>query len=217
MIGSAVRLCLFVAGTSIAMSEDSAIELQLSCPEEVGKRTSTQLRRTLKQRPERPKEETEMSKQILKTLTMLTLVVGFALAAGVVSANGQMTSTFVTADIPFDFVVADKTLPGGKYIVSSLTQGGDALKVSSRDGQSAAMRLTNLIPEKREKRTARMVFHRYGQKYFLAEVWSGNDYGHQLRRCKTERILQHELASNTSKSDSATGSYQVVEVVALVH
>lgn len=149
-----------------------------------------------------------MPKQILKTLTMLTLVVGFALAAGVVSANGQ-TSTMVTADIPFDFVVADKTLPAGKYSVRSATQAGDILKIGSRDGTSSAMRFSDSIPEKRKNPTARLVFHRYGQKYFLAQVWSGDDYGRELRRCKTERVLQHELASNTS-------SYQIVEVVALV-
>ena len=156
-----------------------------------------------------------MPKQLSKTLTMLTLVVGLALAAGVVSANGQ-TSTMVAADIPFDFVVADKTLPAGNYNVSSVTSDGTALKVSSHDGKSAAMRLSDVIPEKREKRTARLVFHRYGQKYFLAQVWSGDDYGRELRRCKTERILQYELAANTSKSDSVDGTFQIVEVVALV-
>ena len=155
-----------------------------------------------------------MPKQILKTLTILTLVVGFALAAGMVSANGQITSNFVTANIPFDFVVADKTLPAGNYMVTSLTSGGNTLKIGSRDGKSAAIRLADVIPERSEKRTARMVFHRYGQKYFLAEVWTGDDYGRALRRCKTERVLQYELASNTSKSDSANGSYQIVEVVA---
>lgn len=156
-----------------------------------------------------------MPKQLLKALTMLTLVVGLALAAGVVSANGQ-TSTMVTADIPFDFVVADKTLPAGKYSVRSLTQDGNILKIGSRDGKSSALRLSDSIPERRAKRTARMVFHRYGQKYFLAQIWSGDDYGRELRQCKTERVLRHELASNASKSDSVDGSYQVVEVVALV-
>jgi hypothetical protein len=157
-----------------------------------------------------------MPKQILKTLTMLMLVVGFTLAAAMVSANGQVTSIFVTANIPFDFVVADKTLPAGNYKVSSLTSGGNALKISSRDGKSAAIRLSDFIPERRVKRTARMVFHRYGQKYFLAEVWTGDDYGRELIRCKTERVLQHELAANTPKSDSVDGSYQIVEVVAFV-
>lgn len=145
---------------------------------------------------------------------MLTLVVGLALAAVVVSANGQVTSTLVRADIPFDFIVGDKTLPSGKYTVRTATT--NALAISSRDGESSAMRLSNTVAETSKKRNARMVFHRYGQKYFLAEVWSGDDYGHQLRQSKTERILRHELASNASKSGSVNGSYEIVEVVALV-
>ena len=157
-----------------------------------------------------------MTKQTLKTLTMLTLIVGIALAAAMVSANAQVTSTFVTANIPFDFVVGDKTLPAGNYKVSSLTSGGNTLKISSPDGKSAAIRLSDMIPERSQHRTARMVFHRYGQKYFLAQVWTGDDYGRELRRCKTERVLRYELASNTSKTDSANGSYQIVEVVAFV-
>ena len=154
-----------------------------------------------------------MSNQIVKTLTMLTLVVGLAMAAVVVPANGQV-STFVTADIPFDFIVADKRLPAGKYTVTEASSNG--LNIRGRDADSSAIRLTNAIAEKSKKRNARMVFHRYGQQYFLAEVWSGESYGHQLLKCSKERHLRQELASNASKSDSAKGSYEIVEVVAQV-
>jgi hypothetical protein len=155
-----------------------------------------------------------MSKQIVKSLTMLTLVVGWALAATVVSANGQSRSTLARADIPFDFIVANKTLPSGKYTVTAATSNG--VTVRSHDGKSSAIRLSNLVPDNSEKRTAKMVFHRYGQQYFLAEVWSGDDYGHKLMQCKKERILRWELAANGSKSDSVKGSYEIVEVVAQV-
>jgi hypothetical protein len=156
-----------------------------------------------------------MSNQILKTLTMLTLVVGLALAAAVVSANGQ-SSQLVTADIPFDFVVADKTLPSGKYSVGTTTSGSQALKISSLDGKSSVIRLSNSATDTSAKRKARMVFHRYGQQYFLAQVWTGDSYGRQLLQCKKERNLGRELASTASKSDSAKASYEIVEVVALV-
>ena len=146
---------------------------------------------------------------------MLTLVVGLALAAAVVTANGQTTSHQVTADIPFDFIVANKTLPSGKYAVTAVTSDGNGLRISSRDGKSSVIRLSSLIAENGKNQTARMVFHRYGQKYFLAEVWSGVN-GRQLRHCKLERILRQELASNGSKSDSVNESYQIVEIVALV-
>ena len=153
-----------------------------------------------------------MSKQILKSLTMLTLVVGLMLAASVVSANGQSTSDQVVADIPFDFIVANKTLPAGRYTVRAATSDGQGMSIRSRDGKSAAMILSNSVAEKSKERKARMVFYRYGHQYFLAQVWSGDSYGRQLHQCKKERNLRRELALTDSKSDS----YQIVEITALV-
>lgn len=146
---------------------------------------------------------------------MLTLVVGLALAAGVVSANGQLTSYPVIADIPFDFIVNDKTLPSGKYTVRAITSDGEGLRVSSY-GKSSAVGLSRSVTDKSDNQKARMVFHRYGQQYFLAEIWSGEGSGRQMLQCKRERNLRKELASNASKRESAKGSYQIVEVLAVV-
>jgi len=154
-----------------------------------------------------------MSSRILKNFTMLALVVGLALATTLVSANAQSTST-VRADIPFDFIVGDQTLPAGKYMVNSATSDGHALNIRTREGKSLALVLTHEAAQHSQKRIARMVFHRHGQQYFLAEVWSGESYGRQLFQSKRE--LQQELASNGSKSDSVRSSYEVVEVAALV-
>jgi len=153
-----------------------------------------------------------MSKQIVKTLTMLTLVVGLALAAAVVSANPQLTSHGVVANIPFDFVVGDQTLPSGKYTVRAATGDGDGLRISNFTGKASVIRLSMPIAERNKKQNARMVFHRYGQQYFLAEIWSGETYGRQLRECKSERNLRHELAANPSKKDSAGQGFEIVEV-----
>ena len=157
-----------------------------------------------------------MAKQLLKTLTMLSLVVGLALAATVVSANGQTKSHAVTANIPFDFIVGDKTLPSGKYVVSAVTDNGAGLRISSRDGKASAIRFSLSVAEKSKNRSARMVFHRYGQQYFLAEVWSGEEYGRELMQCKKERTLRQEAASIAATRDSGQGNYQTVEVVAMV-
>lgn len=154
-----------------------------------------------------------MSNQIVKSLTMLTLVVGLVLAAAVVSANGQSSSMFVTADIPFDFIVANKTLPSGKYTVREATSNG--LSIRSDDGKSSAIRLSNLATEKTKKRSARLVFHRYGQQYFLAQVWSGETYGRQLMKCDKERHARQEWTV-ASKSGSGKESYEIVEVVAQI-
>lgn len=153
-----------------------------------------------------------MNKQIVKTLTMLTLAVGLSLGAAVVSANGQLTSDSVIADIPFDFVVGGRTLPAGKYSVRAATSDGEGLKISNLNGKISVMRLSNSVTETSAKRNARMVFRRYGQQYFLAEIWSGGTYGRQLNECKQERNLRHELAAIATKDDSGKEGYQIVEV-----
>jgi hypothetical protein len=199
----------------MAMAHVSPIELELSCPGEVAKQTSTQLEAIEHFDPKTgkaQKEEQEMTKQIIKSLAILALVVGL-MAAVVASAYGQ-SSTFITADIPFDFVVGGKTLPSSEYTVRMPSSNG--LRISSSDGKSSAMRLSNLAVEKSKERNARMVFHRYGQQYFLAEVWFGNNYGRQLLRCDQERHVQQELASKASKSETAKASYEIVEVIAQV-
>src|SRR5499427_2268863 len=75
-------------------------------------------------------EEREMRKQIARGLTMLMLVVGLAFASAAV-ANGQ--SRQLTANVPFDFVVADKTLQSGQYRVRKEGIAGEVITVRSAD------------------------------------------------------------------------------------
>ena len=140
---------------------------------------------------------------------MLTLVVGLALASTVVTANGQLSSHLITADVPFDFVVADQTFPSGKYTVSKASDNGKVLNIRSLDGKSSAVRLSNSVIDPNAKGYVRMVFHRYGEQFFLAEVWSGDNSGRQLIKSKEETRLEQERALIASKSKD------IVEVLAL--
>jgi hypothetical protein len=70
------------------------------------------------------------------------------------------------------------------------------------------MRLTNPIRPNKTNEQARLVFHRYGERYFLAEVWSGSDgAGRQLLKSREERAIERE-------STLAQGSYETIEVLA---
>jgi len=60
-----------------------------------------------------------MKKEVLKGLTIFTLMVALAILTAVVSANAQSRYQ-VVADIPFEFVVGNETLPAGEYYVSSV-------------------------------------------------------------------------------------------------
>ena len=154
-----------------------------------------------------------MKKELLKGLTMLLLVVVLALATAVVSANAQQANKIV-ANIPFEFSVGYKTMPAGEYSVQTISAGGNALMVQSTDGKRAAVRLTE-ESERAKKTHARLVFHRYGDRYFLAEVWNGGERtGRQLLKSQEERVIEGELASISSQSELAQSPYKTVEVLA---
>lgn len=160
-----------------------------------------------------------MKKELLKGFTMLMLIVVLALATAVASANAQ-SSNKVVADIPFGFSVGYKTMPAGEYSVQTVATAGDALMIQSGDAKISALRLSEATDRMKNKTHARLVFHRYGERYFLAEVWNGTDTsGRQLMKSLEERAIEQELAGIAAKSEqSETGqtTYETVEVVAVL-
>ena len=156
-----------------------------------------------------------MKKELFKGFTMLMLIVVIALATGVASANAQ-SSNKVVADIPFEFSVGYKTLPAGEYSVQTVASSGNALLIRSADAKVSALRLSEATDRMKNKSHARLVFHRYGDRYFLAEVWNGADTsGRQLLKSLEESAIERELASISSKSETAQTTYETVEVVAM--
>jgi len=151
-----------------------------------------------------------MKRQIAKGLTMLMLVVGLAFASASV-ANGQ-TGRQVKADIPFDFIVGDKTLHSGQYQVLKQTQAGEALAVRSADGKDSMIRLTSSAGDAGDMRT-KLVFHRYGSTYFLSQVWI-NGEGRQFPKTKQERAAERELKAIAAYRGETKPVYEVVELIA---
>jgi len=155
-----------------------------------------------------------MKKELLKGFTMLMLIVVLALATAVASANAQ-SSNKVVADIPFEFSVGYKTLPAGEYSVQTVTSAGNALMIQSADGKTSALRLSDATERMKNKAHARLVFHRYGERYFLAEVWNGIDKtGRQLLKSQEESAIEREFASISAKSETPKNTYETVEVLA---
>lgn len=161
-----------------------------------------------------------MKKQALRAVTMLVSIIALAFMTALVS-NAQSGRQQLRANIPFDFIVGDKTLEAGKYVVGTITSNSDeGMLVRSRDGRQNAIRLTTSVrssnsknvavhpePKRRarnEKNGAMLTFHRYGSAYFLAQVWRpGSAEGRELLKSKAERALERELAKNASSGDLA--------------
>jgi hypothetical protein len=156
-----------------------------------------------------------MKKKLLKGFTMLMMMVALALATAAVSANAQSRNNMM-ANIHFDFVVGDQTLPAGEYNVRAINEARNALMIQGTDNRKSATRLSFPNGELKNRTHARLVFHRYGQRYFLAQVWNGETAGRDLTKSKQERAMERELASIPSKSNPAQRAYETVEVVAVL-
>ena len=124
-------------------------------------------------------------------LKMGLLAVMTIIAAGV-SANAQTLQYRLTANIPFDFSVAGEKLPAGKYWISRAQQsnGDMVIQVSSANGHSNVTRLTIPVFANKPAKTSSLVFNRYGDEYFLSEIWPmGASLGRELTKSRAERDL----------------------------
>ena len=117
------------------------------------------------------------------------------------------------AHVPFDFLVGSESMPAGQYTVRSSNAQGDVLRITSTDMTKDVVRLSSALYGQSSK--PKLVFHRYGDRYFLAEIWDG-DQGRMLIKSKQERAAQRELARTEKSSQTAKASFERIEVLAQV-
>jgi hypothetical protein len=157
-----------------------------------------------------------MKKTVVKGLITAALLVTAIITAGV-SAQAQTLQYKLTVDIPFDFSVSAQKLPAGKYWVSRAHEsiGDTVVQFQSADGHSVANRFSIPIVTFKTKSRGELVFHRYGDQYFLSEVWpAGGGTGRAFLKTHAERELARSSRDNgiaAVKSPKA----EIVTVVAL--
>lgn len=130
--------------------------------------------------------------------TMITTVLLLAAASVVVQAQER---PILRATVPFAFTVENTALPAGTYTFYVLPPYTMTLKVQSSDGRKTVF--IPAIPSRKlqESKEMKLVFHRFGNEYFLAQVWEkGSDLHRDVRRGSRAR----ELARNGERSQSAT-------------
>jgi hypothetical protein len=139
-----------------------------------------------------------MQIQTLKRLIMLSVLTVLA----TVSARAQTGQQF-TATIPFNFYVGSKTLPAGQYLVGRGTQAStEGLALRGTDGRAGVFALTRGIQTVEIQQQSKLVFRRYGDQYFLAEVWiSGRSIGRALPSTGKERSIAREIAKHGGNSE----------------
>jgi hypothetical protein len=140
-----------------------------------------------------------MKKLVTKGLVTAGLLLAMTIIAGV-SAQAQSLQYRLTVNIPFDFTVGDKKLPAGKYWVNRAqeTSGDKVLQISSTDGRETVNRFSVPVVTLDPKNEGSLVFHRYGEDYFLSQIWpAGATTGRALPKSNAERELERNARENT--------------------
>jgi hypothetical protein len=140
-----------------------------------------------------------MKTQLINLISKITLLSAMVLLTSVASAQAQSLAYRVKVNIPFDFTVGEKKLPAGEYSVGRALQRSDDIVVQLSDlaGRSKAIRLTNATITSQPNKRSSLVFHRYGDQYFLFQVWpAGATVGRQFPESGSERT-QRQLAKNS--------------------
>jgi len=100
------------------------------------------------------------------------------------------------ADIPFDFIVGNKTLPAGTYHVQCAANR--VVTLFGIDRKGAAMVMTQ-AQYSTTPAAGKLIFTRYDNSYFLSQVWRpGVNTGGLVPKSKTER----EMALKTARGAS---------------
>ena len=137
----------------------------------------------------------------MKNTVRMTVITLSLVLVALVPAYAQKTSA--TVNIPFSFTVDDVRLPTGQYIISSPTER--VVNIQHVGGPEAKATMTNNGSSTKSDGRAKLVFHKYGNAYFLAAAWLPNsDHAREFYASANEI----QLARN--------GGQDVVELALLV-
>jgi hypothetical protein len=132
-----------------------------------------------------------MKNQAFRTIALLSLFTMLAAAP----AYAQSADNIVLK-VPFSFVVGKKTLPAGEYTVKRALSTRLTLIRNAGGRRECTTVLTMPVPPETMALAAKLIFHRYGDQYFLHQVWTpGSERGGQLFESRAEL----ELAKSASE------------------
>ena len=132
-----------------------------------------------------------MKTQILKVLSIASFIVVLTVASA--SAN---ISEPLKVNIPFAFTVGNQTLPAGAYKVN--TVAGKTLQIRSMDNKQVATIHTNNLRAEQTPGHAKLSFRRYGDRYFLIQVWAPWE-GYEMPRSRAELEFVKDSAKHPAQ------------------
>jgi hypothetical protein len=131
-----------------------------------------------------------------KNLAALAMTLALLTCAGAYAQTVHVEST-----IPFSFNVGNTQLPAGKYEIQSAGTSGHVLNIRNRDTGEGTFVVPLAHESSKASSDTKLVFHRYGKQYFMAEFWlTGYKQGQQFKAGRKET----ELAKDYSQQQDNT-------------
>lgn len=138
----------------------------------------------------------------------ITLSIAIVIIGGVFAVNAKAQtagSQTIRANVPFAFTVGEKNLPAGVYTVRVINPNSDrkALQIRSEDGRTSAIVQTLGVNSKLDN-NAKLVFRRYGDRYFFAKAqMAGDATTLAASRTRAERAAERSLKYGGSNTEIA--------------
>ena len=124
-----------------------------------------------------------------------------------VSVFGQSDRQTVV-NIPFDFVVGEKSMSAGRYIIERNRRDNDTVWTITSKDTGAARKVFLTVPSQSldPAEKTKLVFHRYEKNYFLsAFTVAGSNTGRELQMSDRERNLGEKLLAQRENVILTTG------------
>lgn len=116
----------------------------------------------------------------------VTLIVLSGAAIAQTMGNSRMV-----AQVPFEFVLANKIVPAGQWSVQSGTMDGHTLVIRNSDAKIGLFSTISFDESKTAASSYALVFKRYGDQYFLSGIkLQGSKVAYRLPESKAEAELR---------------------------
>ena len=131
----------------------------------------------------------------LATLTLTATLLVFPAMA--VAQLGP--SNHIVTEVPFQFMVGNSALPVGTYIVKRVDE--DSMIMLAIENESAKVHIGFLVSEEKARtgQGTSLIFHRYGDRYFLSGIRLNRGIIERLSESKAEAELRARNATEEEK------------------
>jgi hypothetical protein len=118
--------------------------------------------------------------------------------SGIAAAQVMSSSARIAAQVPFEFVVANKIVPAGDWVVQTGTMDGKTLTIRNTDAKLNLFAAASPTENKQNAAECALVFERYGDQYFLSGIkLQGSKIAYNLPESRAEAELRAQNMAAT--------------------